>query len=108
MAKILNASCVGGVVTVEGVPVPGSDILSEGVAASEGAFLMDEDKKIYITGSASDLKATITQLNAIITTLTNTLTLMDAALLTPGAGTSGIASIVSQNATLNTMKENLK
>lgn len=62
MSKALPASCVGGIVTAGGVPVPAADILSEGVGPSEGVLILDEDEAKYIAKTSPDLKATLEQL----------------------------------------------
>lgn len=62
MSKMLPATCVGGVVTAEGVPVPAAEILSEGVGESEGVVFLDEDKARYIAKISPDLKTTLEHL----------------------------------------------
>lgn len=55
MSKVLEASCIGGVVSVQGVPVPGVILLSEGVANSDGILIVDEGKAYYLTNIGNDL-----------------------------------------------------
>ncbi len=107
MSKFQDATCVGSVVKVDGKPISAT-ILSQGTKSSTGKAFMEKDKSVYVASNATDIADLITTLNDLITTLATTLTAMDAALLTPGAGTSGIAQIVTKNATLLTQKDNLK
>ena len=57
MTKILDASCVGGVVVAGDPPLPLAvdTILSEGVAASDGIAIIDGLKSRYITNVSADL-----------------------------------------------------
>lgn len=66
MSKVLAASCVGGVVTVQGIPVPGVTLLSEGVASSEGILILDADQAYYVTNIGNDLDTTLEKLIAAI------------------------------------------
>ncbi len=108
MAKILEATCAAGEVKVGAITVADAVILSQGVKSSTGVIALDEDKATYLTSNAEDVADLIETLNDLITTLTTTLTSMDAALLAPGAGTAGIAQLISKNAVLLTQKDNLK
>ncbi len=66
MSKVLSASCVGGVVSVNGVPVPGVTLLSEGVASSSGILIVDEDRTYYVTNVGNDLDTTLEKLIAAL------------------------------------------
>jgi len=81
MSKILEASCVGNVVSIEGAPVE-AEILSEGVGSSTGCALMEKEKIFYITSNASDLKTTLEKAVSAIEKIS-------AALLAIGAGMTG-------------------
>lgn len=59
MSKILSATCQAGIVTADGVPVPGAVILGEGVGASSGALILDEARKVYVPKTSPDLKTTL-------------------------------------------------
>ncbi len=74
MTKVLEASCVGGVVTVDGFAVPSATILSEGVGASNGVVLLDDDQAFYINATSADLKST---LDTLIDVLTEVKTALD-------------------------------
>ncbi len=120
MSKMLEASCVAGVVTAGGFPVPAADILSEGVGSSTGVLILDEDEAKYIAKTSPDLKTTLTKLISILTDLTTALTSIDTKVLvtTCGAGpgstialplaASNIASITATQAELSVLKEMLK
>ncbi len=71
MSKVLAASCILGVVTVDGVPVPSAEVLSEGIGASSGLLILDEDKAYYVANLSPDIDETLAQL---ITALDKTVT----------------------------------
>ncbi len=120
MSKMLEATCVAGVVTAGGVPVVEADILCEGVASSEGVLILDEDKAKYLAKTSPDLKTTITKLISILGHLTTALTSIDTKVLvtTCGAGpgttaplplaASDIIAITAVQAELSLLKEALK
>jgi hypothetical protein len=118
---MLEATCVAGVVTSEGVSVPAADVLSEGVAQSSGILFLDEDKAKYVTSSAQDLKTTIEDLIDILGDVASALSSIDGVgslITTCGAGpgsatwvpvaTASIAAINTGIGQLTTLKENLK
>lgn len=74
MSKIVAASCVAGVVTVGGLPVPGVTLLSEGVASSEGILIIDVDRTYYVTNIGNDLDTTLEKLIAALEKLSTALT----------------------------------
>jgi hypothetical protein len=120
MSKILQASCVGGVVTASGVPVPAATVLSEGVGSSSGVLLLDEDKATYVAKTSPDLKTTLTKIISVLGQLTTALTLIDTKVMVTtcgaGPGTAGptplaasnITQIASIQAELTILKESLK
>jgi hypothetical protein len=73
MSRILEATCVAGVVTAEGVPVPIAEIFSAGIAPSEGLLIMQDGKAFYITSNAEDIEATLDGVSDAITSLTATI-----------------------------------
>lgn len=73
MSRILEATCIGGVVTSEGVPVPIAEIFSAGIAQSQGLLIMQDGKAYYITSNATDIEATLDGVSDAITTLTATI-----------------------------------
>lgn len=117
MGKILEATCEDGVVTADGVAVPAAEILSEGVAPSEGVLLLEGDKAKYLTSSASDLKSTIEQLidaledvSSALASIDNRVYLVSATGGVPGAAVAGtaISSLNSAISDLEAFKEELK
>lgn len=113
MSKVLEASCVGGVVTADGVPVPGTTILSEGVAPSTGVLVLEEDKKAYIAKTSPDLKRTLDHLESALGTVAGTLTDTVTALTTVSAATippstpaiaANLASLTAAAVQLNLVK----
>lgn len=74
MSKVLTATCVGGIVSVQGIPVPGVELLSEGVASSEGILIIDEDRAYYVTNIGNDLDTTLEKLIAAIGKIATALT----------------------------------
>lgn len=114
MTKMLEATCVGGVVTAGGVPVAAADILSQGVQASVGVLLLEEDTAKYLTSNATDIKTTLEKIIALLTDLTAALTLIDAK-PTGGAGSAvtpvaaaNIVNLTALSAQLAILKEALK
>ncbi len=81
MSKILPASCVAGVVTVDGFPLAGAVIISEGVGPSVGVVVIDESTITYIARTSPDLETTLTK---IITALEKTVTALDNAVTALG------------------------
>ena len=57
MTKALDASCVAGVVTHNGMPVLGTNIMSAGVGASNGLLILEGSEKYYVAIPTDDLKA---------------------------------------------------
>jgi hypothetical protein len=79
--KMVEASCVAGVVSLEGIPVPAAEFFSEGVAQSDGIALMQGERVVYLNSNASDLKESIEQcvsilqsISAILLTITSGMT----------------------------------
>lgn len=120
MAKILPATCSTGVVTADGVPVPSAVILSEGIGASQGILVLDEDDAKYIPKTSPDLKETLEKLVSALGSLTTALTAIDlksqATSCPAGSGATiplplaaaSIASISSVQSELIVLKETLK
>jgi len=59
--KIFDATCVAGVVTINGLPVSGCPILGEGVGASSGYVVMAEGKIVYLPKTTPDVKTFLAQ-----------------------------------------------
>jgi hypothetical protein len=112
MSKMIDATCVGGVVTAEGVPVSVATILSEGVGASTGVLILDEAKTSYIAKTSPDLKTTLEKLSSALTAIASALTAIDGKALGTlppvPAATSTIATITSLQGDIATLKGALK
>lgn len=112
MSKVLQASCVGGIVTSENVPVPSADILSEGVASSDGILVLEEDQATYVTSNASDIKDALDKIASALSSIASALTTIDTK--PPGTlpptplASSDIAQISAIQAQLSALKESLK
>lgn len=92
MSNILEATCVGSVVTCESVPVPAAEILSEGIGSSSGLLFLQDDKAYYLPSSALDIKTTIEKLIAAIDSINPALTEIASTLTAIGAGMTGPAT----------------
>lgn len=113
MSKILEATCEGGVVTADGVPVPGATILSEGVGSSSGALLMEGEKKLYVGKTSPDLKTTIEKVIAALNKIGSTLTSIGAGMTGPTTAppptlAADVLEITSVATELETLKGQLK
>lgn len=73
MSKVLSASCAAGIVTCEGVPVPGVTILSEGVGSSSGVLILQGSSKYYVAKTSPDLASIIPDICTILTALDSAL-----------------------------------
>lgn len=111
--KLLEATCVAGVVKVGVLPVLGATILSEGVGPSSGILvLQDDDGKFYIAKTTPDLATTLDQLTTALTQIASALTVLDAKPLgtlpaVPGVA-ANVAAITVANAALTTLRAILK
>lgn len=112
MSKILDATCEGGEVTIEGKTVSAT-ILSQGTASSEGAALVDKDKVIYVASNATKLAETIEKACEMIQDIATILTSIGAGMTgpttaPPGTLATDVASLIAKANTLNALKDNLK
>lgn len=111
MAKVVAAICVGGVVTADGVAVPGVQILSQGVGSSLGFLVLDEERKYYVAKTSPDLDATLTQVISGLTAAASGLTAIAAIadpITGPPAVVGPVASITAAVAALTALKGLLK
>ncbi len=112
MSKVLDATCLAGVVKVGALPVAGADILSEGVASSSGILVMDEDRKTYIPKTSGDLVTTLEKIADALGDIASALTLLDGkptGTLPPApAAASLITSIQATKAEVEALKEALR
>lgn len=102
--------------------MPQTTILSEGVGASSGVLVIDEDRKYYHAKTSPDLKATLEQIIAALTAAASGLGQTVTALGTLATSStdpigfpialasisSAQSSITSAKNTLDTLKETLK
>lgn len=123
MSKILPATCVGGVVTADGIPLPGATIHSEGVAQSDGIAILDEDRADYIAKTTPDVKTLIEKMISVLDQVkagldktADALTALDTAgfLIAADAGVpsppvagADITGITSASTQINTLKTEL-
>jgi len=77
LSKVLPADCQSQTVKVSGNPVSEADILSEGVGASQGVILIDEDGVYYLTSNAADLKETLDKTVDAINKIADVLTTLE-------------------------------
>ncbi len=113
MSKILEASCVAGVVMIGAIPVPGVTILSEGVSPSTGIVVMQGDEAFYIAKISPDLKSTLETISSTLTTIATTLTAIGAGMTGPTTAPPptlavNVAQITTAAAALTTLGNALK
>jgi hypothetical protein len=113
MFKILEATCEEGVVSSEGVEVPGAQILGEGVGASSGALLLQGSERTYIPKTSPDLKQTLEKVAAALNTIAETLTSIGAGMTgattaPPGDLVTKVTEIQGVATDLETLMEALK
>lgn len=112
MSKILEATCAGGVVTADGLPVSGATVLSEGVAPSSGILIMQGDEKTYVAKTSPDLNLTLARLAEALGNIATALTALDAkpigALPPAPSSAAAIANITSIQGQLTALKEAMK
>lgn len=107
MSKILPASCTANVVKIENKPVTAT-VLSQGVKASTGAALVEEDVVTYITSNATDIKDLITNLGDVVDKIITIVTGLDGGAPTPGTQAANIALLSTLKATMIAQKDMLK
>lgn len=118
MSKVLRATCENSIVTCEGVPVPAARILSEGIGASVGVAVIEDDRVDYIPKTSPDLKLTIEKLITALNNVSSALTLIDNRVYVlasgspdtfgPPVATATIVSLSTAISDLTTFKEVLK
>ncbi len=108
MAKVIDASCVDGVVTALGLQLPDVEILSEGEGSSVGIVIIDVDKSYYVASNALDIKALLESLDEIIGKVVEIATSLDAVTVSPGTAASAIAQLSAMQAELALTQETLR
>lgn len=106
MSKVIEATCENELVTAEGVVVESAEILSEGVAASEGVLVMDKEKTYYLAKTSPDLKSTLEKLISTLTQIASALTAIDAK-PTGGSGSAPVPAATGNVSSINTLKSEL-
>jgi hypothetical protein len=116
MSKMIEAACSGGIVTASGLPVTVASVLSEGIGASTGILILDEDQAKYLAKTSPDLKATLEKLSTHLSTVSGTLNTIANVLTSIGAAMTGpttappptlatsVATIVSDATNLTALK----
>jgi Cu/Ag efflux pump CusA len=92
MARLIEASCEGGVVTVSGRTIT-AEILSQGVESSLGVVILDGDKAFYIANSHEDIKEVIEDVVGLIDQVQTVLTGLDGVTVSPGSQAAAIAQL---------------
>lgn len=117
MIKALPASCVEGVVTIDGVAVEGVIILSEGLGSSSGVAYIDADEIYYVAKTSPDLDTTLEKLIAALEKIATALSSLDnagflisadAGVSSPPLATADISAINVAKSQLEALKEVLK
>lgn len=112
MTKVLDATCVDGKITIEGQEVEG-EVLSAGVAESEGQAILEGSKVVYIANTVSDLELLIEKVAESLTKIANTLTSIGAGMTGPTTAppptlAMAVAEITAISTELTELKDNLK
>ena len=113
MSKVLEASCVGNVVTCEGLVLDGAEILSEGVGDSEGIVLIDGEKIYYIAKTTPDVADTIEKVAEMLTSIKLILTSIGSGMTgpttaPPGTLVADLLALQLKITALETLGSNLK
>ena len=108
MAKVLEASCSGGMVTVLGVTISDAIILSSGVGDSQGIAIIDKGTVFYVASSALDLVDLIEKLKETIDQVVTICTGIDSATNAPAAQASAIAQLAALGVEILALKDLLR
>jgi hypothetical protein len=109
MSKVLDATCVNHKVTCEGVEVPNVTVLSEGVSASSGLLILEDDRKTYVARTSPDLKSTLEKVISALGQIATALTAIDTNnyIISSGPDVHGGPRAVSNIASLNSLVTDL-
>lgn len=113
MSKMLDATCVAGVVTAGGFPVASAEILSKGIGPSSGLLILDEDRAKYVGNTVADLESTLTTLASVLQTIATSLTSIGASMTGPTTAPpptlpADVALITAAITQINLLKGTLK
>jgi hypothetical protein len=92
MPRAIAATCENGVVTAEGVVVPGTVILSQGVGPSSGILVIDEDKKYFVAKTSPDVDATLESVIDALEAIVATIGALKSAVTNPVGGVTSLAA----------------
>jgi hypothetical protein len=108
LAKVLEATCEDGIVTLEGQEIEVDLLLSEGVAPSQGVLIIDGNKTYYVARTSPDLKSSLETLTEAINSIADVLTAIGAGMTGPTTAPPGtLAADVTAIQALATELEDL-
>jgi hypothetical protein len=107
MTKITDAVCAAKVVTIDGMPEPLAEILSDGTGPSTGIALIDKDKVYYLALNTSDLSSTLQHIIDIITQINLAFTAINATIIGPVTAPM-ITQLTAIQTLITTLKATLK
>lgn len=113
MTRIFDATCVAGVVKVEGIEIPDVEIITQGTKSSTGILILNGNEKKYVTANTTDIVDFLDEVAGVLNTIATTLTAIGSGMTGPTTAPPGtLATSVTQIQTvataLDAMKENLK
>jgi hypothetical protein len=92
MARVLEATCEAGIVTVSGLQIT-AEILSQGVEASSGVVILDGEKAFYVANTYEDLSEIIDEVCGLVDQISTVLTGLDAVTTVPASNAAAIAQL---------------
>ncbi len=112
MARIIAASCVNGQVTVEGVAIE-AEILSAGVASSQGVVILQDDNVWYVATNSVDLQSVIEKTAELVNLCATLFTSIGAGMTGPTTAPPptlavDVLNIQTKASVLDALKDNLR
>jgi hypothetical protein len=113
MTRIIDASCLAGVVSVDGTPTTLVDVMTQGNRASEGIVILDKNNAKYLTTNAEDIADALEKIADALGTIASSLTSIGAGMTgsttapPPGLG-ANVTAINLVATQLDAMRINLK
>jgi hypothetical protein len=111
LSKVLEASCEESVVEVEGEELDAAqtEIISEGIGASEGIVLLQGGKAYYLAKTSGDLKTTLQKLTAALEKISDALGNIDSAgyLIAATGGVPGVPLNAANISAIDSAKSDL-
>ncbi len=113
MVKVLPATYATGVVTADGLPVPGVTILCQGLGSSSGILILEGTQKTYVAKTSPDLDSALEQVITAIGKISDSLTSIAAAMTGPTTAPPPtlpalLIQIAAASASLSALKGSLK